>query len=168
MKDCKCCCQLLWALPWSRIWRTRRIMGTNIHPSTTPECPFIVSSFCVSIWSAYIPLIPHPEFFTSSWFNPPKMTGATPLLVSAKRTSKTNNNPNPQGAHLHQKLPKLCQVDYMEFCQHLSTFNKRDPMMIQSMIKYSVMELSGLAFWRGVYRGWWLLQKSGGLNQLSW
>jgi len=36
---------------------------------------------------------------------------------------------------------KGTEVDYMEFCQHLNTFNKRDPMMIQSMIKYSVMEL---------------------------
>lgn len=36
---------------------------------------------------------------------------------------------------------KGTDVDYMEFCQHLSTFNKRDPLMIQSMIKYSVMEL---------------------------
>ena len=29
----------------------------------------------------------------------------------------------------------------MEFCQHLSAFNKRDPLMIQQLIKYSVMEL---------------------------
>ena len=33
------------------------------------------------------------------------------------------------------------QVNYMEFCQHLSAFNKRDPLMIQQLIKYSVMEL---------------------------
>lgn len=72
-------------------------------PPTPPNVLSIVSSFCVSIWSAYIPLIPHPEFFTSSWFNPPKMTGATTLLARAKRTSKTNNNPNPQGTHLHQQ-----------------------------------------------------------------
>lgn len=87
-----------------------------------------------------------------------------------KREKKIQSKQQPKTlkAHISTKnLPKLCQVDYMEFCQHLSTFNKRDPMMIQSMIKYSVMELSGSAFWRGVYRGWWLLQKSGGLNQLS-
>ena len=29
----------------------------------------------------------------------------------------------------------------MEFCKHLSAFNKRDPLMIQQLIKYSVMEL---------------------------
>lgn len=33
------------------------------------------------------------------------------------------------------------EVNYMEFCQHLSAFNKRDPLMIQQLIKYSVMEL---------------------------
>ena len=32
----------------------------------------------------------------------------------------------------------------MEFCQHLSNFDKRDPLMIQSLIKYSVMELRHL------------------------
>ena len=35
----------------------------------------------------------------------------------------------------------LKQVNYMEFCQHLSAFNKRDPLKIQQLIKYSVMEL---------------------------
>lgn len=36
------------------------------------------------------------------------------------------------------------EVDYLEFCKHLSTFRKRDPVMMQSMMKYSVMELRHL------------------------
>ena len=36
------------------------------------------------------------------------------------------------------------EIDYMEFCKHLNTFQRRDPQMVQTMLKYSVMELRRL------------------------
>lgn len=33
------------------------------------------------------------------------------------------------------------EVSYIEFCQHLASFWERDPIMLQSLVKYSIMEI---------------------------
>lgn len=33
------------------------------------------------------------------------------------------------------------EVSYIEFCQHLASFWERDPVMLQSLVKYSIMEI---------------------------
>ena len=36
------------------------------------------------------------------------------------------------------------EVDYVEFCHHLGSLQKRDPLMISSLTRYSVLELRNL------------------------
>lgn len=36
------------------------------------------------------------------------------------------------------------EVPYLEFCQHLGSFFKRDPVIMQSLVRYSVLEVRKL------------------------
>ena len=72
-------------------------------PPTPPNVLSIVSSFYVSIWSAYIPLIPIPNSSLHHDSTPQKWPGQRLCWVSAKRRSKTNNNPKPSR---HTSPPK--------------------------------------------------------------
>ena len=33
------------------------------------------------------------------------------------------------------------EVSYLEFCQHLGSFSARDPVVMHSLVKFSIMEL---------------------------